>query len=119
MTEPLHERLLHYYVGQALLGQDPRKRPAIAQLVIDPRTRRIVSSFVSDDDGRPIPDSLAYRVDVLTRGGWTDLCTVNWRLLGLEWADVLFELRSTLRQHAEGTYPGGERDPYATGMLDG
>jgi len=110
MSEPIHERLLHRYVARALDGQDPRKRPLIAQLVADPRTRRIVSSFLADDDGRPVPGSLAYRVDVLTRGGWTDLCTVNWRLLGLEWADVTRELDSTLRQHAEGTFPGGPHD---------
>ncbi|HEV8653696.1 MAG TPA: hypothetical protein VG276_30935 [Actinomycetes bacterium] len=110
MSEPIHERLLHRYVERALLAQNPRKRPAMARLVADPRTRRIVAVFDADDDGRPVPGSLAYRVDLLARDGWATLARIHWTLLGLEWADVTRELDSTLRQHAEGTYPGGEHD---------
>lgn len=109
--EPIHERLLLAYVSEALAGQDPRKRPAMERLAANPKTRRFVSEFDADDDGRPIPDSLRYRVDLLAADGWATLCTIDWRILGLEWADVLYEVNSTLRQHEEGTYPGGPQDP--------
>ena len=113
--EPIHERLLRVYAQEALLGQDPRKQPAMARLLQDPKTRRIVSEFDADDDGRPIPDSLAYRLDLLASDGWATLCTIDWRMLGLEWADVLFEVKATLRQHEEGTHPGGPNDPHQRG----
>jgi hypothetical protein len=85
----------------------------MARLVADPGTRRIVAEFDADDDGRPVPASLAYRVDVLARDGWATLATVHWTRLGLEMADVYFELNATLRQRQAGTYPGGPRDPRA------
>jgi hypothetical protein len=109
--EPLHEKLLRDYVREALLGQDPRKRPLIARLVADPSTRRVVAVFDADDDGQPIVTSLRYRVELLTRGGWATLCAVDWQLLGFEWADVLFEVRNVVRQREQGTYPGGPHDP--------
>jgi hypothetical protein len=109
--EPIHERLLLAYVSEALAAQDPRKRQAMERLAANPTTRRIVAEFAAGDDGRPVPDSLAYRLDLRAVDGWATLCTIDWRMLGLEWADVLFEVRSTLRQHEEGTYPGGPQDP--------
>jgi hypothetical protein len=111
---PIHERLLCQYVERALLAQNPRKQRAMARLVTDPKTRRIVAEFDADDDDRPVPGSLAYRVDVLAADGWATLATIHWTRLGLEWADVLFEVRSTLRQHEEGTYPGGPLDLHVT-----
>jgi hypothetical protein len=113
--EPIHERLLRAYAQEALLAQDPRKQPAMARLLQNPKTRRIVAEFDADDDGQPVPDSLSYRLDLLARDGWATLCTIHWSRLGLEWADVLFEVKSTLRQHEEGTQPGGPNDPHQRG----
>jgi hypothetical protein len=114
--EPIHERLLRAYAERALAAQEPRKQPAMARLVANPNTRRIIAEFEADDDGRPIPDSLAYRLDLLAADGWATLCTIDWRMLGLEWADVQFELRNILRQHEEGTYPGGPQDSHQRGQ---
>jgi hypothetical protein len=116
MTEPpIHYRKLREYIDQSILAQkDRRTALGIAQL-LDAGKFDIISHFDVDQDGQPIPNSLRYRVDVLAADGWATLCTADWQLLGLEWADVEYELRNTLRQHEEGTHPGGPHDPHQRG----
>jgi hypothetical protein len=115
---PLKERLLRYYVEQAIDGQPTARGRLGAARVMNTRRWRLVSVFDLDDDGRPDPHSLCYRVELLASDGWATLCTIHWQLLGLEMADVYFELNSTLRQHQGGTYPGGPNDPHARERLN-
>jgi hypothetical protein len=116
VTEPpIHYRLLREYIDRAILAQkDYRTALGIAQL-LDTGKFDIIANFELDADGRPDPTTLSYRVDVLTADGWATLCSVDWKQVGLEMADVYFELRNTLRQHEEGTHPGGPNDPHQRG----
>ncbi len=107
---PVHYRRLREAVTMSLLAQpDQRAAQAVAAL-LHAGHYDIVSHFTLDEAGEPVPGTLAYGVHVLTADGWVTVVRVDWRLLGLEWADVQDELANTLRQHADGTYPGGEHD---------
>lgn len=100
------------YIEQTILSQKDRRTALGIARLLDAGKFDIIAWFDLDQAGQPIPDSLVYRVDLLAADGWTTLCTVDWRLLGLEMVDVHHELRNTLRQHAEGTHPGGPEDPH-------
>jgi hypothetical protein len=114
-TLPIHYRLLRDYIDQALRIQGTEEAALHLARQLDAGKWDIISHFDVTDDGRPIADTLTYSVDVETRAGWLRICTVPWRYLGLEWADVQYELRNTLRQRDEGTYPGGPADPHQRG----
>jgi hypothetical protein len=112
---PIHYRLLRRYIDEAILAQKDRRTAMAAARLMDAGDYDIISHFDLDDNGQPIPDTLTYRVDVKAADGWAPICTVHWSRLGLEWADVEYELRNTLRQHEEGTHPGGPKDPHQRG----
>jgi hypothetical protein len=117
MTEPpIHYQLLRAFIDQALRNLPDKATALYIARLLDKGRYDIVSHFDLTDDDRPIADTLTYSVDVQGAEGWWRLCTVGWRLLGLEWADVQYELRNTLRQHEEGTYPGGPNDPHQRGQ---
>jgi hypothetical protein len=107
----LHDRLLHFYMRRALESQKDRGTALRIARLLEAGEYRVVGVFRADHLERLDPDSMAYRVDVRCLDGWAELCTIHWTLLGLEWADVMLEVENVQRQHAEGTYPGGPRDP--------
>ena len=113
MTEPpIHYRLLRAHIVDALHRQKDYETAKVLAQHLDKGEWRGIAEFKLDDDDRIDPDSLVYRIDIRDDADtWVPLCYVPWRRLGLEWADVLFELKSLQRQHAEGTYPGGPQDP--------
>jgi hypothetical protein len=73
---------------------------------------RVIALFSADGRGRPVPDTLCCRIDLRWFGGWEHVITAPWTVLPLEWVDVLALVANVNRQHREGTYPGGPRDPY-------
>jgi hypothetical protein len=101
---PLHWRLLHSYIVEALHGQNRRTAAVAADLLVRGQYR-VLSHFDMGEDGRPDPLSLAYEVELACADGWTLLCRVHWTLLGLEMADVYYELACARRQHEQGTAP--------------
>jgi hypothetical protein len=99
---PLRDRLLRHYIERALRGQKDMVTAAAIAVKLDAGEWRIISSFVPDLEGQPDPDTLAYRVEVHVHDGWAELCTIEWKLLALEWADVLHVVENTQRQYAVG-----------------
>jgi hypothetical protein len=104
---------LRPYLKDALLRQkDKRTARALADQ-LDQGEWRAIATFdvVGDQLDQADLNSLTYRIDVAVRDGWAELCTIHWSLVGLEWADVVMTWEDVLRQHREGTNPGGENDP--------
>jgi hypothetical protein len=112
---PIHYRLLKAFIDRALLELKDKPTALRIARLLDEGKYDIISHFDVTDDDRPIADTLTYSVDVEAPEGWWRTCTVHWSLLGLEWVDVQFELRNTLRQREDGTYPGGPNDPHQLG----
>jgi hypothetical protein len=114
-TEPISHRLLRGFIDEALRAQQPPSLGLYAASRMLAGAWRLVALFDADGAGEPIPGSLHYQVEVLCHDGLhRPLCTVHWTLLGLEVVDVQEQLESVLRQHAQGTYPGGPNDPRGT-----
>jgi hypothetical protein len=107
----IHDRLLRLFIREALHQQkDLRIARAIARK-LDDGDYRIIATFALDHHDRLDPGSMTAQVEVLALDGWAELCSIHWTQLGLEWADVMAEVESVHRQHAEGTYPDGPKDP--------
>jgi muconolactone delta-isomerase len=111
-TEPISHRLLFQFIDDAL-RQQPSALGLYAAAQIAAGQWRLVALFDLDDTSEPIPGSLTYQVEVHGHDGlWRPLCRVHWSLLALEAVDVQNALEDVLRQHAQGTYPGGPADPH-------
>jgi hypothetical protein len=108
---------LRPYLQDALLEQkDKRTALAIARKLDRDQWRAIAQFDVVGDDLDEVDlNSLNFRIDVEVSDGWATLCTVHWSNLGLEWADVEAAWDEVVRQHREGTFPGGEHDPHRRG----
>jgi hypothetical protein len=101
---PLRYRLLRRYIEHALQSQDTYRTALGAARLLDTGHFRFIAQF-DVNNSRLVPQSLAYRVELLCEDGWATLLTVHWSRLGIEWADVMQELESVKRQHREGTAP--------------
>jgi hypothetical protein len=109
----IHDRLLRMFIEDAIRRQsDWLTRVAIARK-LKAGHYRVISTFEVDRHDRLIPASMTAQVEILMLDGWAELCSIHWTQLGLEWADVMAEVESLHRQHAEGTYPDGPKDPTA------
>jgi hypothetical protein len=108
---------LRPYLEDALREQKDKRTALALARKLDRDQWRAVAQFdvVGDDLDQVDLDSLSFRIDVEVSDGWATLCTVHWTRLGLEWSDVTTAWDEVVRQHREGTFPGGEHDPNRRG----
>jgi hypothetical protein len=104
---------LRPYLHDALLQQKDKPTALAIARKLDRGEWRAVTDFevVGDDLDEVDLHSLHFRVEVLVSDGWATLARIHWSNLGLEWADVQLFWDQAVRQHREGTFPGGDQDP--------
>jgi hypothetical protein len=106
IATPEQAARLRGYIVDALHAQDDEDTARTLARHLDRGEWRVISEF-EREDGEIVLTSLRYLVQVQHASQWVSLLRVPWSPLGLNLDQVLYEHRELLRQHRDGTFPGG------------